>query len=52
MRGRQRQPVFDKPGKATVWAVGSCVLTTLVHMPGAWVIGVTVLAALAACFNG
>ena len=51
--GRQRQPVFSAPGKATAWGVIGCWLSFPAAGLWGWhgILGVTIIAALAGCIN-
>ena len=44
--------VFDAPGKATAWGMAGCGVCSAVQPDWRWALIITIVAALAGCFNG
>ena len=50
---KRRKIPFDKPGKATAWGMAGCLVCAATASAGfTWAAVITVVTALAGCWNG
>jgi len=53
MSARKRRFPVDRPGKATAWGMAGCAGCAVMASAGlAWAVAITLVTALAGCWNG